>query len=348
MNKIQSFTPLLKREISVTVKYYHTPTDVTDILQIFEFYVDNNFDITKQQIVSFCSFHRIPSDSCESMEAYVLEMVDADRSFMSTMTQQFSNHLNFTITSDNYDNDDNMELKTGVPTPTSISSANSAYLSGILEEKSFWGSFDFNKTNASQAKRLINPLIVFVIPPETIHSPQNTSSPPRHIVILDCGAGPLSVVGNWHPDFEIELIAVDPLAKFYNKLLSQKNIIPYPRVQYAAVEHVDDIFPGNFFDVVHIQNALDHSECPMDGINSMLLVLKPFGSIILIHYRNVATIESFVGLHQWNFDVNALEEFTITSKNNTVTNVNVELSGRAIVQSVVNDREIYTRIIKTI
>jgi hypothetical protein len=108
------------------------------------------------------------------------------------------------------------------------------------------------------------------------------------IKILDTGAGPISIVGNWHPTFEIELIPTDPLAKLYNNLSIKYNIEITPRTQYCRVEDIKVHFPENFFDIAHINNALDHAEDPVDGIRQMLMVVKHGGTVVRnLHHHSL-------------------------------------------------------------
>ena len=142
---------------------------------------------------------------------------------------------------------------------------------GIEFEKNFWAQWmetkggvwseDYN--NRVKKQRRIDDMFVDAMPPLPPGVKNRT-----HALILDAGAGPMSLVGNWHPDMDIELIAVDPLSYLYNELLHKFNLVPYPRVQHAFVERVSELYPSDFFDVVHIQNALDHSGNPR-GIFSM-------------------------------------------------------------------------------
>ena len=92
------------------------------------------------------------------------------------------------------------------------------------------------------------------------------------------------------------------------------------------VERVHDIFPEKYFDVVHIQNALDHCAHPMVGILSMLKTLKVQGKLLLFHGINEAQNENWVGFHQWNFDVQE-GSFIIKNKAGLIINVNSELKG---------------------
>ena len=85
----------------------------------------------------------------------------------------------------------------------------------------------------------------------------------------------------------------------------------------AFAEELSSFYPINYFDVVHCNNALDHSLEPVRSIEEMLLVVKLGGRIALRHLRNVAELERYVGLHQWNFDSEG-EDFIIWNMDSQV------------------------------
>ena len=152
--------------------------------------------------------------------------------------------------------------------------------------------------------------------------------------ILDCGAGPLTVLGNQARGYDVEIIPADPLAPIYDKLLKRHGLTPYPRTQYCPIEMIDRCFAQDYFDISHIQNALDHSENPLLGIINMLMVTRPGGLVYLWHERNEAENEKYVGFHQWNFDVDEQGSFIIKDARNNRTNVNDAIAQYA--QSIKN------------
>ncbi len=145
--------------------------------------------------------------------------------------------------------------------------------------------------------------------------------------ILDVGAGPLTLLGKVLPGYELDITAVDPLANEYDDILKRFRISPVIRTQYCEAERLSDKFLPESFDLVHIQNALDHSYDPLEGIKQMLTVLKKDCYIFLSHLTNEAEKEKYIGFHQWNFCREG-DRFIIWNKDNRV-DVAEELGDRA-------------------
>jgi SAM-dependent methyltransferase len=131
---------------------------------------------------------------------------------------------------------------------------------------------------------------------ENLRAPQGAT-----LSILDVGAGPATNLGKRWKGRTVQITAVDPLADDYNRLLDELGIIPPVRTQEGEVERLTEQFPPNHFDLVTMENALDHSFDPLTGIRQMLEVVKPGGSVVLKHYINEGEQGSYVGFHQWNF-----------------------------------------------
>ena len=123
------------------------------------------------------------------------------------------------------------------------------------------------------------------------------------ISILDVGSGPLSIVGTRLRGVDVELVPVDPLADRYTELLARHGVkAPVPTRRCAAESLADELGEGRF-DVVHCQNALDHSADPLAGLVQMTKVVKPGCWIVLKHTLDEGETESYVGLHDWNFNL---------------------------------------------
>lgn len=145
--------------------------------------------------------------------------------------------------------------------------------------------------------------------------------------ILDVGAGPLTMLGKKLPGYDLDIIAVDPLAREYDDILRRYDISPLVRTQYCDAERLSERFPPDYFDLIHVQNALDHSYSPLEGIQQMLKVLKKNCFIFMSHISNEAEKENYVGFHQWNF-CREKNEFIIWNREDKI-NVNEELKGHA-------------------
>jgi len=115
--------------------------------------------------------------------------------------------------------------------------------------------------------------------------------------VLDCGSGVVSIL---HGTVSKEnLVACDLLAYEYYKIFDYKAngiIAPFP----SACEEL--IFDGTF-DVVHISNALDHTQNPQAAYNAMYRAVKPGGFLIVQGFVNEGTHEEWTGFHQWDLDL---------------------------------------------
>lgn len=173
---------------------------------------------------------------------------------------------------------------------------------GLPSEVAFWESFlrtegadwpdDYRQRFAPGA--IVNePLIVDRL--DLIGSPL--------VSILDVGAGPASSLGSSLPGRELELVAVDPLADEYNRLLDECGIEPPVRVLRCRGEEIAERFGSARFDFVHARNSVDHSANPVSVIRQMLSLARPGGFVILRHWRNEGLKADYEELHQWNMDV---------------------------------------------
>jgi SAM-dependent methyltransferase len=147
------------------------------------------------------------------------------------------------------------------------------------------------------------------------------------VSILDVGAGPVTTVGRRFDGAPLTVVAVDPLADEYNRLLAKAGRVPPVRTAQVPGERLLDHFGHDRFDIAYSRNALDHSIDPVPIIEQMLAVVRPGGYVVLRHARNEAIKESYVQLHQWNFDER--EGQLVIWRVNHETNVSEALAGRA-------------------
>ena len=123
------------------------------------------------------------------------------------------------------------------------------------------------------------------------------------INILDVGAGPLTCLGKNSPSCDLTLVATDPLALYYDWILSQHSISAPIRTEFALGEDLTLSYQPNSFDIVHSRNAIDHSLEPVRAIIQMLNVCRIGGYVILRHAHNEAETEKYSGFHNWNFTI---------------------------------------------
>ena len=113
--------------------------------------------------------------------------------------------------------------------------------------------------------------------------------------VLDVGSGAVSVLHGTVP--QKNLIACDILGRDYEKIFDYKKYNITPPDPFAG-EHLP--YASNFFDHVHIRNAIDHCEDPIQVLNEMIRVCKPGGFVIVQGFEDEAEHEKYQGLHQWN------------------------------------------------
>jgi SAM-dependent methyltransferase len=124
--------------------------------------------------------------------------------------------------------------------------------------------------------------------------------------ILDVGAGPLTALGKrdpHEPARNLEIVAIDPLANAYDRLLHECGITPPVRTRQCRGEDIVGVFGRQVFDIGYARNSLDHSIDPMVVIENLVEAVKPGGTIVLRHYRREGETMRYEQLHQWNFDV---------------------------------------------
>lgn len=138
--------------------------------------------------------------------------------------------------------------------------------------------------------------------------------PKKKIInILDVGAGPLTYLGKIYKDVKINIIAVDPLAEVYDKLLRKYSLVPLIRTKKLDAEKLTTKFAECSFDLVFARNCIDHSYSPVNAILEMLKVTRNNCHVLLMHRPNEAEKENWRGLHQWNFSEEE-GDFIISSK----------------------------------
>ncbi len=145
--------------------------------------------------------------------------------------------------------------------------------------------------------------------------------------ILDVGAGPLTRLGKHWQGRDLQIVAVDPLAEEYGALIVGLGLRPLVPVTFAHGVKLTERFPSNSLDLAYASNSLDHSYDPLIVIQQMLAVVKPLNFVYLWHFANVGRVESYAGLHQWNFDIRDAE--FVMDDGRTTQSVVKALSGRA-------------------
>lgn len=167
------------------------------------------------------------------------------------------------------------------------------WLNGIINEIEFWD--DYFETEGSEWKDGYKKMIEYERQ-FTLEQYIDSDS----TVFLDVGSGPLSSCGSRTEKTKMEFYAVDPLAAVYKVIKKKYRVRTKIQPEFAMVEKLSEKYSQNTFDIVHMQNALDHSFNPIMGLLQMIYVCKIGGKIILCHRDNEAEYEKYTGFHQWN------------------------------------------------
>jgi len=168
-------------------------------------------------------------------------------------------------------------------------------------------------------------------------------NPADEISILDVGAGPLTLLGYRYPGKTLQIVAVDPLAHEYDRLLREANLEPPVRTIAVAGEALLEHFGPRRFDIAYASNSLDHSADPVRIISNMVDLVRPGGAVLLRHKRNEGASAQYGGLHQWNFDV--VDDDLIVWNSAVETNVGTALGGRAATTAWIADGEVVARLV---
>jgi SAM-dependent methyltransferase len=162
------------------------------------------------------------------------------------------------------------------------------------------------------------------------------------ISILDVGAGPLTRLGYRFPGKTLEVVAVDPLAGEYDRLLREAGLVPPVRTIAVAGEELLEHFGSRRFDIAYATNALDHSADPLAIIENMVTLVRPGGAVLLRHKRNEGQSAGYGGLHQWNFDV--VGDRLVVWNDASRVDLGTALGARVAATAWISDGEVVARL----
>lgn len=165
-------------------------------------------------------------------------------------------------------------------------------IKGADHEISFWKQF-------VQSDRFINGWLLNEKTPELNDLVYMFLKGQPDADVLDCGSGVVSIL---HGTVKrSNLFSCDPLANEYAKIFDYNLVAD----TYFSPNPVgcEDLEYENQFDVVHISNALDHTQDPHAAYLAMYRAVKPGGFLIVQGFVNEGTHENWEGFHQWNIDL---------------------------------------------
>jgi len=128
----------------------------------------------------------------------------------------------------------------------------------------------------------------------------------------------------------IDVIAVDPLADEYNKILKKRGINYPVKLTKGTGENLR--LPKNYFDISYSRNALDHTVDPKKCINNMVKVLKKGGHLYLCGYVKEGTDCNWIGIHQHDLIIEN-KDLMHYNKEKKMTNLTNDLNLKVVYKS---------------
>ena len=160
-------------------------------------------------------------------------------------------------------------------------------LHGIYHELSFWKEF-------VKTKRFLEGWVGKQKTPELNQEVADFILSVPNESVLDVGSGVCSLLNGL-----VNVTTCDPLGDLY------KLVFDYERHKLVApLAYPAEYIPfNNEFDIVHISNALDHTQNPVNAVNRLLKAVKKDGYLIVQGFCNEAEWENWQGFHQWNLNL---------------------------------------------
>jgi SAM-dependent methyltransferase len=118
--------------------------------------------------------------------------------------------------------------------------------------------------------------------------------------VLEIGCGPCSSLYYGMKHKYLDVTCVDACANQYKEILNNKLYHP---IINGYGEDIAEMFYLQSFDIVFMQNSLDHTVDPYKVVNGCLSVLRQGGILSISGFTNEGLMQKYDGLHKHNFDV---------------------------------------------
>ncbi|MFX1393583.1 MAG: methyltransferase domain-containing protein [Promethearchaeota archaeon] len=131
---------------------------------------------------------------------------------------------------------------------------------------------------------------------------------------LEIGSGPNSNLSYWVDNKLIRVIAIDPLAHIYRKMMKRLNYI-YPIVPIKLKgENLLKSFKKESFHIIYAQNSLDHAENPLKCFRNGYHLLKKGGLFFVCTNIREGSRKSWTGMHKYDIYIENKELFLENQK----------------------------------
>ena len=122
----------------------------------------------------------------------------------------------------------------------------------------------------------------------------------RKAQILDFGCGPVSSLAHLVHEDIADVLGVDAIADEYAELLRRHGIESPVEQRRGIGEYLDEELSGSAFDVVHVRNALEHTQAPALTWLNLFGLTREGGVIVHSHAMREATAQGFKQLHRFD------------------------------------------------
>ncbi len=174
-----------------------------------------------------------------------------------------------------------------------------AWENGILDELRFWWEVTARNANPETPNDFRQS---FLLQHDFSWAGLFSQNPSKTIEALDMGCALRPAIGKRFPGREVNIVAADPLATGYKRILELFGIEREYELQFAVAEKTSEIFGPERFDFILAKNSIDHGYDPCTAFASIAAALKPGGAAYFEHFRNEAEGQNYAGFHQWNLE----------------------------------------------
>jgi hypothetical protein len=142
----------------------------------------------------------------------------------------------------------------------------------------------------------------------------------KPLKIVEVGCGPVSQFWSSKLDgLELQILTVDPLARVYTQLHKQYKTGYNLTCIEGYGETLNRMFKSEEFHLVYSQNAIDHSQDPKVFVRNLEKITKKGGLMILHGFLNEGTNAGWLGLHQWNLNVDG-DSLILSNRTGSIRN----------------------------
>ena len=148
----------------------------------------------------------------------------------------------------------------------------------------------------------------------------------KYLVTLEIGSGPNSNLSYWVDNELLKVIAIDPLADVYQKIMKKLNY-RYPIIPIKIKgEDLPNHFKKNIFHIVFAQNSLDHVEDPVKCFKNAYTLLKKGGLLFVCSNVKEGTRKLWLGMHKYDIYVENNELLLANEKGDIFKFINEDMS----------------------